>query len=135
MKTLRGSQKTHNPERLINALSGRGFLKAHSESLKQYESARNQGLVKLIPAVGDRYEVHFIDNEENKKAVNMALEMLQVGEASKLDNSHEVAKKILLPNSIQHPIQTRTHILQSESINRSSSTIEKINDLIRGVNI
>lgn len=130
-----GITKIHSPQKLINALAGRGYLQGHSESLKQYESARNQGLVKLIPTTINRYEVHFIDNEENKKAVNMALEMLQIGEASKLDNSHEVAKKILLPESIKHPIQTRTHILKTESVNRSTSTIEKINDLIRGVNI
>ncbi len=130
-----GITKIHSPGKLINALAGRGYLKAHSESLKQYESARNQGLVKLIPAVGNRYEVHFIDNEENKKVVSMALEMLQVGEASKVDDSQEIAKKILLPDSIQHPIQTRTHMLKTESTNRSSSTIEKINDLIRGVNL
>jgi hypothetical protein len=130
-----GITKIYDPEKLINALSGRGFLQGHSESLKQYESARNQGLVKLIPTVGDRYEVHFIDNDENKKAVQMALEMLQVGEVSKFDNSHEVAKKILLPDSLKHPTQTRTHILKTETVSRSTSTIEKINDLIRGVSL
>ncbi|MCI5165080.1 MAG: hypothetical protein D3903_03055 [Candidatus Electrothrix sp. GM3_4] len=134
-ESFAGITKIHSPGKLINALAGRGFLKAHSESLKQYESARNHGLVKLIPAVGNRYEVHFIDNDENKKAVNMAIEMLQVGEATKFDDSHEVARKILLPDSIQHPIQTRTHILKTVSVNRSAATIEKINDTIRGVNI
>ena len=49
--------------------------------------------------------------------------------------SSSPAKKILLPDSIQHPIRTRTHILKTESVNRSTSTIEKINDLIRGVNL
>jgi hypothetical protein len=130
-----GITKIFDPEKLINALAGRGFLRGHSESLKQYESARNHGLVKLIPSVGDRYEVHFIDNDENKKAVNMALEMLQIGEASKIDNSNEIAKKILLPDPLSHPIQTRTHILQTESAGKSKSTIERINDLLRGVSV
>ena len=128
-----GITKIFDPEKLINALSGRGYLKGHSESLKQYESARNYGLVKLIPTTGEKYEVHFIDNEENKKAVKMALEMLEVGEAVKPDNSQEVAKQILLPDTIKHPLQTRTHILKTESINRSTSTIQKINDTLRGI--
>jgi len=125
--------KIFSPEKLINALSGRGFLKAHSESLKQYESARNHGLVKLIPIGIDRYEVHFIDNDENKRVVSMALEMIAFGETSKYDNSHEVAKKILLPDNLKHPIQTRTLVLENEKVVRSTSTIKKVNDILRGI--
>ena len=62
-ESFAGITKIFDPEKLINALSGRGFLKGHSESLKQYESARNHGIVKLIPIVGNKYEVHFIDND------------------------------------------------------------------------
>lgn len=129
-----GITKIFNPERLLNVLSGRGFISGHSESLKQYESARNHGLVQLIPAANSRCEVHFVDNEENKKAVQMALQMLEIGEVAKLDDSQNLAKKILLPDSLKHPIQTRTHMLRSESGQRSTSTIERINDLLRGIN-
>lgn len=128
-----GITKIANPEKLINALSGRGYLKGHSESLNQYESARNHGLVKLIPTHSGKYEVHFVDNEENKKTVQMALEMLSVGEVVKTDNSQDIAKKILLPNSLEHPIQTRTHILETETVKQSSTTIKRINDILRGI--
>jgi hypothetical protein len=118
---------------LINALSGRGYIKGHSESLKQYESARNHGLVKLIPTYGEKYEVHFIDNDENRKAIQMALEMVTVGEVPKIDDSQDIAKKILLPDSLKHPIQTRTRVLQVEPVEKSRSTVKKINDLLRGI--
>lgn len=127
-----GITKIYSPERLISALTNRGFLKGHSESLKQYEPARNLGLVKLIP-FGDRYEVHFIDNDENKKVVAMALEMIQVGETAKFDNSEEIAKKILIPGNILHPTQTRTHTIQEKSVEKSSSTVRMVNDLLRGI--
>jgi hypothetical protein len=130
-----GITKIFSPERLINALSGRGFLKAHSESLKQYESARNHGLVKIIPISTDRYEVHFIDNDENKRTVNMALEMLAFGETSRYDDSYEVAKQILLPNSLKHPLQTRTLVLDNDNVTRSTSTIKKVNDILRGIDV
>jgi len=131
-----GITKIFDPEKLINALAGRGYLKAHSESLKQYESARNHGLVKLIPVSSDseRYEVHFIDNDENRRTVKMALEMIQIGETSIYDNSHDLARQILLPSSLKHPIQTRTHVLESERVVRSSSTLKKVNDILRGIN-
>ncbi len=130
-----GITKIYNPEKLINALSGRGYIKGHSESLKQYESARNLGLVKLIPNKAGRYEVHYIDNVENNKAVQIAIEMLQVGETAKMDNTKDIAKKILLPGQINHPTQTRLHIIQDEEVEYSQSTAEKLNDLIRGVDL
>ncbi len=130
-----GITKIHDPEKLLNVLSGRGYLSGHSESLKQYESARNQGLVKLIPSAIGRYEVHFVDNEENRKAVAFALEMLAVGEAAKYDDSQELAKKILLPDSIKHPTQTRTLVLKGESRRKSSATMERVNDILRGIDI
>jgi len=130
-----GITRINNPHKLIGVLSGRGFLREHSESLRQYESARNHGLVKIIPTSDNRHEVHFVDNEENKKVVDMALEMLTIGEATKHDNSQEIAKKILLPGSLQHPIQTRTYILRTSPVKYSSTTLEKINDVLRGIDV
>ncbi|MBI3124782.1 MAG: hypothetical protein HYZ10_10305 [Ignavibacteriales bacterium] len=127
-----GITTIYNPERLISVLSGRGYLKAHTESLKQYEQARNIGLVKIIP-YGSRYEVHFIDNEENQKVVDMALEMIQIGEATKYDESEIIAKKLLLPGNLTHPTQTRTHILEDKKVDLSRTTVQRINDLLRGV--
>jgi|SRR3972149_355180 len=131
-----GITKIHYPDRLIKSLTNHGYLRGHSESLKQYEPARNHGLVKLIPSAGGtRHEVHFIDNEENKRVINMSIEMLEIGDISKFDNSEEEAKKILLPGHVFHPTQTRTHLLKEKPIEKSKATIEKINDLIRGVDL
>lgn len=127
-----GITKIHFPDRLISALLNKGYLRGHSESLKQYEPARNYGLVKIIPS-GSRYEVHFIDNDENKLVVSMALEMLEVGDTSKFDDSEEQAKKILIPGSILHPTQTRTHLLKENTTEKSEATVNKINDLLRGI--
>jgi len=127
-----GITKIFSPERLINALLSRGYLKGHSESLMQYEPARNLGLVKIIPT-GNRYEVHFIDNTENKLVVHMALEMLSIGDTSKYDNSEELAKQILIPGNILHPTQTRTHILRESGVEKSKSTVNRINDILRGI--
>lgn len=129
-----GITKIYSPIALINALSRRGYLAGHSESIKQYEPARNLGLVQLIPA-GSRYEVHFIDNEENKKVVQMAIDMIQIGESSKFDDSEENAKKILIPGNILHPTQTRTQILAEKSVSKSASTIRTVNDLLRGIDL
>lgn len=128
-----GVTKINYPERLISVLVNRGFLAPHSESLKQYEPARNLGLVKIIPSWGNRYEVHFIDNDENKQVVSMAIEMIQIGDTAKFDNSEEVAKKLLIPGHILHPTQTRTKLVEEKTITNTSTTINKVNDLLRGI--
>ena len=128
-----GITKIFSPEKLINALATKGYLRGHTESLKQYEPARNLGLVKLIPSFGGRYEVHFIDNEENKKVIKMATEMLQVGETAKFDDSEEMARKILMPGNILHPTQTRTRVLQEKNIEKTTSTVKMVNELLRGI--
>lgn len=128
-----GITKVFSPIALINALVRKGYLKGHSESLKQYEPARNLGLVKLLPTPGGRYEVHFIDNYENKAVVQMATEMIEIGETSRFDNSEEIAKKILMPGNILHPTQTRTQIIQEKPVDKTTSTIKTVNDLLRGI--
>lgn len=128
-----GITKINSPVALLNALSQRGYIKGHSESLKQYEPARNLGLVKILPTIGGKYEVHFIDNEENKKVIKMAAEMIQIGESAKIDDSEEMAKKILIPGNILHPTQTRTHVIQEKTLNKTDATLEKVNDLLRGI--
>jgi len=128
-----GITKIFSPSAIINALVRKGYLKGHTESLKQYEPARNLGLVKLIPTAGGRYEVHFIDNDENKAVVKMATEMIEIGETSKFDNSEEMAKKILIPGNILHPTQTRTQVIQERPVEKTTSTIKTVNDLLRGI--
>jgi len=128
-----GITRIFSPEKLINALLRRGFLTGHTESLQQYEQARNLGLVKLIPTPSGRYEVHFIDNDENRNVVNLAIEMLQIGETAKFDNTEENAKRILIPGTILHPTQTRTQIIHENPVEKSTSTIKYINELLRGI--
>jgi hypothetical protein len=91
------------------------------------------GLVKLLPTAGNKYELHFIDNDENKKVVQMASEMIEIGETSKFDDSEELAKKILIPGNILHPTQTRTQLIQDKPVEKSTSTVKKVNDLLRGI--
>jgi len=128
-----GITQIFNPEKLISVLAKRGYLNAHSESLKQYEPARNLGLVKIIPSHSNRYEVHFIDNEENKMVVSMALDMIQIGEISKFDETENFAKQRLIPGNILHPTQTRTHLLNEKVIENTTSTAQRVNDILRGI--
>lgn len=128
-----GITKINNPLALIYALSRKGYLKGHSESLQQYEPARNLGLVKLLPTASGKYEVHFIDNEENKSVIQMALEMIEIGETSKFDDSEALAKKILIPGNILHPTQTRTQVIKDKHVEKTTATIKTVNDLLRGI--
>jgi len=124
-----------DPERLLTVLKNRGFLGRHSESLRQYEPARNLGIVKLVPASG-RYEVHFVDNAENTKAADLAIQLL----GSSRYGKSEIPKANRLvgvenSNALIEPIPTRGIVLKENHAIRNISTIQSINDIIRGANI
>lgn len=67
------------------------------------------------------------------KALDLALQMLSVGEITRDVKGTEQAKQILLPGYYEHPTAVRVHYMTKEKIAYSKKTVEKVNDLIRGV--
>jgi hypothetical protein len=127
--------KIHDPKLLVEILKARKYLKPHSETLRQYETLRNLGVGRISrdKLHSDRYWFHLIDNDENMKAIDLALQMLTVGEPTRQSKDTERAKQLLLPGYYEHPTAVRVHYMTKEKIAYSKKTVEKVNDLIRGV--
>lgn len=70
-----------SPLALLNALKTRGRLKPHSETYNQYRLLLEQGVCRLARSTTftDRHALHFIDTEENKIALDAAIDILTDG--------------------------------------------------------
>lgn len=127
--------KIRDPSVLLGALRTRGRLRPHTEILFQYETLRDLGVVRIVrdTSATDRHWLHLIDNVENKKALDLAIQMLQVGDVVREVKGSEKAKQILLPGVFEHQTAVRAGHMTKERIIYSLPTVEAVNDLIRGV--
>jgi hypothetical protein len=124
-----------DPSVLLAALKVRGYLRPHTEILRQYETLRDLGVGRIArdSAHSDRYWFHLIDNAENKKALELAIQMLQIGDVAREVSGAEKARQLLLPGVFEHPTAVRAGHMTKERITLSLKTVEVVNDLIRGV--
>jgi hypothetical protein len=125
-----------DPLLLLRRLRDRKRIGPHSEILRQYETLRNLGVGRISRAVGtSKYYLHLIDNDENVRALDLAIAMLQVGEGPPEGADVQSARQLLLPGTYVHPTGTRAKFASVQPMSYSARTIEHVNDLIRGVSI
>jgi hypothetical protein len=124
-----------DPAVLLGALKVKGHLRPHTEILRQYETLRDLGVgrIERDTVHSDRYWFHLIDNAENKKALDLAIQMLQIGDVVREVKGSEKARQLLLPGVFEHPTAVRSEHMTKERIIYSLKTVEVVNDLIRGV--
>jgi len=128
--------KIFDPPLLLRRLRERGRLNPHTEALRQYETLRNLGVGRLTRVSGtSKHMFQLIDNEENLKALDLAIAMLQVGEPIGENKEVQRARQLLLPGTYANPTGTRATFQTVEPAAHSHRTVEHINDLIRGVSI
>lgn len=125
-----------DPLLLLSVLRQRKFLRPHTEILRQYETLRNLGVGRIIPERGtSKYLFRLIDNQENLQAIDLAIQLLQVGQASPGGREIQQAKQLLLPGSYVNATGTRATFTPVERAKYSQRTIERVNELIRGVSV
>lgn len=76
--------KIHRPVALLSALRDRGYLGANSEARMQYSNLVFLKVGVLKSTGHGRFQFHLIKNEENKKALDLALGLLQSGQMADL---------------------------------------------------
>jgi hypothetical protein len=91
------------------------------------------GRIERDAVNSDRYWFHLIDNTENKKALDLAIQMLQIGDVARDVKGAEKARQLLLPGVFEHPTAVRAGHMTKDRMAYSAKTVEVVNDLIRGV--
>jgi hypothetical protein len=101
--------KINNPAALLRALSdpARNFtISAHSEHKRQYQTLYRLQIVDFVPS-GDWVEVRLLDTDDNKKAVSLALDLLQHGEQISDRGLDENARRYLMAGDrFENPLKT-----------------------------
>lgn len=74
--------KIRSPIAILTALRDRKKLGANTDAKLQYGNLVALRVGRLVKAQGSKYEFHLIDNEENIEAVQEAISLLSVGQAT-----------------------------------------------------
>jgi hypothetical protein len=116
--------RVRHPKRLLETLiEDKKFRKGHPDLNKQY------GILveKLIGhPVKENYGWNFqiLDTDENMKALNVAMEMVEIGEAPSARFDYDAQRALVVPYGYTGPVTTRPQM--TSTIRLSSETNEDI---------
>ena len=126
----------HKPRRILETLRySKRFKKSHPDLKIQYGALVAKQIGIPIEGPPGRYNFKVNDTPENIKAFDVAIEMLEIGEApsARIDLS---AKKLLLqPSSYTGAITTRARVAKNMQRSKTSQTkiIEELTKIARGI--
>jgi len=132
--------RVKDPAAIIRALQLKGRIGPHSEVARQYAILVVEGVGRITrdATYSDRYYLQIVDTEENKKALSIAADILEIGEAITERGLNVAARSVLFrPGIMKEPLTTRSEELlrrkrdpkySSESIKHD---IEKLIDEVR----
>ncbi len=86
--------RINSPLAILNALRNRGHLKGNSEADVQYKNLVVMKVGHLVPVGYGKHQFHLHPTEENKKALDLAITLLQtgnVGEEVRIDEEARIA--------------------------------------------
>ena len=86
--------RINSPLAILRALRSRGFLKGNTEADVQYKNLVVMKVGYLVAVNGGRYQFHIHATDENKKALDLAISLLEtgnVGEEVRVDEEARIA--------------------------------------------
>ena len=92
------------PVRLLEALRDRGYLGSNSEAAIQYKNLVFLKVGYLHKTTSDRWQFHLNKTEENKKALDLAINLLRTGELSALDVKQDARLALSKMKNIFNPL-------------------------------
>lgn len=111
------------------------FKQGHPDLLTQYGLLAEKFIGHPVDEGGGRWNFEIDDTEENMKALNVALEMLEYGEARSAKIDLEAQKALLSSTGYQGPISTRMRMVKDirSSPKTKAEIIRQMGNLVRGV--
>lgn len=129
-----GVTRIHSPLLILEKLRSAKRLGAHSETLKQYALLHKLGVGRITPNrfSSGRYNFELIDQDENMRALDLAIQYLTVKEVTKSDPKIEDARQIMLPGFYGSPAKTRMSLRDVKTTAMSEESVNQLNHLIIG---
>lgn len=121
------------PKAIVDALISKKKLKPHSEHLEQYGLLVKKGIGR-VDQVGYKWQFSIVDTEDNMKALRVARDLLDTGDAVHQQMDDEAKALILNPSATYStPVTERVKISRTVKIKGSDAQTSKtISSLIRG---
>ena len=125
--------KIFSPKAIVDALISRKRLKPHSEHLQQYGLLAKKGIGR-VDQVGSKWQFTISDTPDNMKALQVAKDLLETGDAVSQNVDEAAQAKILNPSaSYSTPVSQRVRInREAKTKTADAETTKAISDLIRG---
>lgn len=86
---LADAYRIRMPLRILEALRDRGFLRSNSEAPLQYQNLVALRVAVLKEVSPGRWQLHLVPTEENRQALDIAVQLLRTGELANMEVNQE----------------------------------------------
>lgn len=118
------------PVRLLEALRDRGYLGSNSEAAIQYKNLVFLKVGYLHKTTSDRWQFHLNKTEENKKALDLAINLLRTGELSALDVKQDARLALSKDEKYIQSVISSAELKERSKVALNEETAEQFEQLI-----
>lgn len=119
-----------SPTAILRTLQNRGKLGANSEALNQYNQLVKVNVGFLEPAGGDMYSFRLHDTEENKRALEVAINLLESGEVSGMEVDENVKIALQKDQSYIESLIASSEFKKTERVELDEEKKEELDNLL-----
>jgi hypothetical protein len=130
------SRKILYPRRILEILKeNKKFKKGHPDLFDQYGLLVEKLIGHPVQEGNGNWNFHIDDTDENMKALQVAIEMIEHGATPSAHLEPEAEKELLSPTSYLSPVSTRPKILNEAQVSKQTRTeiIRQMANLARGI--
>lgn len=118
------------PTAILEALKTRGYLNANSEARLQYQNLITMRVGSLREVRDNRWEFHIHKTEENKRAIELALSLVQSGGSSTMQINEEARLALTKDEKYINSIISRNEIKKRSSGNVDQEAKEQFDQML-----
>lgn len=125
------------PRRILEVLrDNKQFNRGHPDLMSQYGLLAEKLIGHPFEESTNRWNFRIDDTDENMKALNIAIEMLEYGTSSYVSIDLDAQKALLSPSQYQGPASTRPRMTSDPavSVETRADIIRELTKLTRGMN-
>lgn len=125
------------PRRILEVLrDNKQFTRGHPDLMSQYGLLAEKLIGHPFEESTNRWNFRIDDTDENMKALNIAIEMLEYGTSSSVSIDLDAQKALLSPSQYQGPASTRPRMTSDPVVSEETRAdiIRELTKLTRGMN-
>lgn len=118
------------PDKILRALKRDGWLKSTSETYAQYHQLAIMKVGRLEKVIGDRYKFIIIPSEENLRALDLAIKLVEEGKLADMEINEEAKIALQKDQTYIESIIASNGLRKRETIKLSEDAKEEFDNLL-----